>query len=121
MLFLSLFSYDSSSDEEPSSFNEYTNFKGIENVGNTCYMNAALQCIAQCDFIKKIYLNQQFLDVLKKKSTDGVKFLLTKKFARFIRKLSASLITETFAPYSLKEIFAFYHPNVNKNIKYYNF
>ncbi len=73
-------------------------------------MNAALQCILSCDFIDSIYLKNKYFKILKRKQANsGDKKILTKKFAKFTKKMHQS---RTSSPWSLKETFSSYHPSV---------
>lgn len=72
-------------------------------------MNAALQCLLSFDFIDSIYLKNKYLKILKKKQAGDGKKRLTKKFAKFTKKMHSNTIS---APWGLKEIFSSYHPSV---------
>lgn len=37
--------------------------RGIDNIGNTCYANTAMQCLYSCDHFKRFVLNESYPDV----------------------------------------------------------
>lgn len=45
---------------------------GLENLGNTCYMNCALQCLAQTTLLKDYFLSKVYLDHINTESEDGL-------------------------------------------------
>lgn len=46
---------------------------GLKNLGNTCFMNSALQCLSYCDGLTKYFLSLNYLnDLNKSKETGGL-------------------------------------------------
>ena len=43
---------------------------GLINLGNTCYMNSAIQCLASVDVLKNYFLEKKFISDLNKSSTE---------------------------------------------------
>ena len=43
---------------------------GLENFGNTCYMNSAIQCLASVDVLKNHFLEKKFISDLNRSSTE---------------------------------------------------
>lgn len=54
--------------------------KGIFNIGNTCYMNSALQCIANSPFLKE-YFESMYKNHINLENPLGHKGVLANEFA----------------------------------------
>jgi ubiquitin carboxyl-terminal hydrolase 8 len=58
----------------------YGNF-GLQNIGNTCFMNTALQCLSAIDFFSAYFLSDQYLsDINKKPQSEFVR-----AYVRFLK------------------------------------
>ena len=81
---------------------------GLENIGNTCYMNAALQCLSNVDKLSNFLLDQKNINIIK--SNEG-KYLFTKPYTivleNLFRRTPESEDNENFAysPGYLRDIF----------------
>ena len=81
---------------------------GLQNIGNTCFMNTALQCLSAIDFFSAYFLSDRYLsDINKKQQSEFVR-----AYVRFLKNaweendciISPRLLKETFGkfydPYS---------------------
>ena len=59
---------------------EYPGLSGLNNLGNTCYMNSVLQCLSATDILNHHLRNIYFKDNLR----EGVKRLYIEKLKRDI-------------------------------------
>uniref|UniRef100_A0A0K2TYK3 Ubiquitin carboxyl-terminal hydrolase 48 n=1 Tax=Lepeophtheirus salmonis TaxID=72036 RepID=A0A0K2TYK3_LEPSM len=74
---------------------------GLNNLGNTCYMNAAIQCVAHTQILYKYFNNNCHLFELNRTNPLGMKGHIAKRFGDLVRDMWSGE-ARTIAPIKLR-------------------
>lgn len=57
---------------------------GLQNLGNTCYMNAALQCLSNCQKLTEYFLSKKYLSEINMTNNLGHKGKIAKNYGKLL-------------------------------------
>jgi len=82
---------------------------GLQNLGNTCFMNSALQCLSNTSELTQYFLSNEFLKDLNKNNPLGTGGYLISAYSELIKELWMG--TESYvSPWDLKKVIGKFAP-----------
>lgn len=75
---------------------------GLSNLGNTCFMNSVLQCLASTEPLVKFFLYEVYQSHINTKNTYGTRGRLAVAFAGLIEEMYLGSKSYT-APWDVKQ------------------
>ena len=84
---------------------------GLQNLGNTCFMNTTLQCIVNCYELTNYFLNDSFKKDLNVTNPLGSQGTIARAYANIVKNIYYGT-SSVFSPWSFKRSIGNFQPMV---------
>jgi hypothetical protein len=75
---------------------------GLQNIGNTCFMNSAIQCLSNCPPLREYYLSGRYVQDINTTNPIGCEGKLAKDFAALMQEMWGPSPRSTVNPSNVK-------------------
>ncbi|KAL6716978.1 hypothetical protein ACLMJK_004891 [Lecanora helva] len=84
---------------------------GLSNLGNTCYMNSALQCVRSVNELTNYFLKDKYKDELNPQNPLSHNGQVARSYAHLLHEIYGSAAHSAFTPRNFKNIIGKYGPS----------
>ncbi|TMW63762.1 hypothetical protein Poli38472_002703 [Pythium oligandrum] len=89
---------------------------GLVNLGNTCFLNCALQCVGHSPVLREYFLSQRFLSDINKTNTLGTKGKVAAAYGRLMEKMWSQFAKSSYmAPELFRDEFTYHRPHFQES------
>ena len=82
---------------------------GLTNLGNTCFMNSALQCLSNTPVLCEYFLSDSYKRHVNKTNPLGMKGQIAEQFATLLKRIWKGTVS-SFSPSDMKSVISKYAP-----------
>jgi ubiquitin carboxyl-terminal hydrolase 4/11/15 len=85
---------------------------GLQNLGNTCFMNTSIQCISNCWELTNYFLKNHYKTDINEKNPIGTKGILARAYANMLKNIWYGE-KSVYSPWNFKRAIANFQPMVS--------